>query len=62
MLNELTPVYKELPGFNESIQNCKQFSQLPQNCKNYINEIENICQCKVKMVGVGPARNQNIII
>lgn len=60
--NTLTPVYKELPGFNENISNCTKFEHLPLNCQLYIKEVENICKCKITMIGVGPNRDQNIII
>lgn len=61
-LSHLQPVYKELPGFSEPISNCKTFSQLPAPCQNYLNFIEKTCECKIDMVGVGPARSENIKI
>ncbi len=59
-LKDLTPVYEELPGFTENISKCKSYDELPKSCKYYINKVENLCECSVKMVGVGPSRNQNL--
>lgn len=59
-LDNLTPIYEDFPGFNEDISNCKNYDELPQSCKNYISRLEELCECPVKMVGVGPARSQNL--
>jgi adenylosuccinate synthase len=55
-----TPVYKELPGFNGDISVCKSFYELPKSARNYIIYLEEILECPIKMIGVGPARTQNI--
>lgn len=52
------PVYEEFEGFNEDISKCKTFDELPQACKKYIERLEEICDCKISMVGVGPDRTQ----
>ena len=59
-LDEITPIYEEMPGFSEDITNCKTIEELPTNCKKYILKIEELCGCKVEMIGVGPKRHQNI--
>ncbi|MEG0614353.1 MAG: adenylosuccinate synthase [Oscillospiraceae bacterium] len=56
------PIYEEIEGFGEDISACKNFSELPQACKNYIKRLEELCGCKVSMVGVGPSREQNLEI
>ncbi len=55
-----TPVYEELPGFDEDITGCKSFNELPATCKSYIARLEELCGCRISMVGVGPARTQNL--
>lgn len=59
-LAKCEPVYEEMPGWTEDITGAKSFADLPQNAKNYIARIEELCGCKVVMVGVGPNRAQNI--
>lgn len=61
-LENCKPVYEEFDGFDEDITSCKSFDELPIQCKNYINSLEKLCGCKISMVGVGPSRNQNLLI
>lgn len=60
-LKEITPIYEEMPGFEENIENCKTVEELPTNCKKYILKVEELINCKIKMIGVGAKRHQNII-
>lgn len=59
-LAECAPIYEEIEGFNEDISGCRTFEELPKACQNYILRLEELCECKVAMVGVGPARDQMI--
>ena len=62
-INELAhvkPVYIQMPGWTEDITAAKKLSDLPKNALAYIKKIEELTGCPVKMVGVGPAREQNI--
>lgn len=59
-LAECEPVYEEVEGFNGDLSKIKSFDELPQVCKDYIAKLEEVCECPVKMVGVGPARDQNL--
>ncbi len=54
------PVYEEFPGFSEDISGCRSFDELPEICRNYISRLEELCECPVSMVGVGPDREQVI--
>lgn len=59
-LAECSPVYKTIKGFDGDLGKCKTFDELPEGAKNYIYEIEKLIDCPIKMVGVGPGREQNI--
>lgn len=59
-LEQCVPVYEELPGFQEDISGCHSFDELPAAAKNYIARVEELLGCPVKMVGVGPARDQSL--
>ena len=59
-LEGCTPVYEEAEGFTEDISSCRSFDELPENCKKYIERLEELCDCPIKMVGVGPDRSQII--
>ena len=53
-------VYEELDGWMQDITQIKNYEELPENCKKYIEYIENKLNCNVSMVSVGPERSQNI--
>lgn len=60
-LEQCTAVLEELPGFGDGdISGARSFAELPQGCKDYIARLEEVCGCPVRMVGVGPARSQNL--
>ena len=60
-LEKCTPVYEEMDGWGE-ISHIRNYEELPQTVKNYISRIEELVGCKITMVGVGPNRDQNIVI
>lgn len=59
-LAKCEPIYEEMPGWEGDIGNARSFEELPENAKQYIRRIEELCDCRVTMVGVGPNREQNI--
>ena len=59
-LKMCTPIYEALDGFDEDISACKSRAELPSNALKYLKRIEELIECPITMVGVGPARTQNI--
>ncbi len=57
-LSDCKPVYEEFEGFTEDISGLTEYDQLPENCKKYIARLEEVCECRVAMVGNGPDRTQ----
>ena len=55
------PVYETVPGFSGDLSGCKSFEELPQACKDYIAYLEKQVGRPIKMVGVGPSRDQNLV-
>ncbi|MGR3741116.1 adenylosuccinate synthase [Companilactobacillus sp. DQM5] len=55
------PIYKELPGWTEDITNIKDYNDLPENTKKYIETIEDLTGAKIATISVGPNRNQTIL-
>ncbi len=55
------PIYEEMDGWNGDIGSIKNYEDLPENAKKYIARLEEICDVKVGMIGVGPGRDQNIV-
>ena len=61
LLEKCSPVYIEVDGWDENIEDVKEFEKLPNNAKKYINTIEQLTNVPVSMISVGPDRNQIII-
>lgn len=59
-LAQCKPIYEELDGWTEDISDAKDFYDLPIAAQNYVRRIEELCECKVSSIGVGPGRDQNI--
>ena len=55
------PVFKTLPGWKCDISGIKKYSDLPENCRKYIEFIEKQIGFKISLVSNGPAR-ENIIV
>lgn len=61
LLAKCTPIYEEMEGWKGDISKCKSYDELPENAKKYIARIEELCDVRVSMVGVGPNRTQNLV-
>ncbi len=59
---EFEPVYETFKGWKTDTTKCKNYSELPQNAKDYLRALENMLQTKIAIVSVGPDRNQTIFV
>ena len=59
-LNRAKPVYKSLPGWKCEIRGIKNYEDLPENCRNYIEFIEKEIETPITMVSNGPGRDEII--
>lgn len=60
-LAKCEPVYEELPGWEGDLSGITRYDDLPENAKRYIARIEQLADCRIASVGVGPGREQNLI-
>jgi adenylosuccinate synthase len=56
------PVYEYLDGWWEDISGCTTFDDLPKNAKSYIKTIEEMAGAPISAVGVGPRRDQTLLV
>ncbi|GAB2940072.1 adenylosuccinate synthase [Nonomuraea fastidiosa] len=56
------PVYEELPGWQEDISSAKSFEDLPPNAQAYVRAIEEMSGAPISAIGVGPGRDQTIVV
>ena len=59
-LAEYEPAYEELAGWNEDVTAIRSWKKLPQAAQEYIRLIEETAGLPVKMISVGPERDQII--
>lgn len=59
-LAKAKPVWKVLPGWKEDIRGIKNYDELPEKCRNYIETIEKELKVPITMVSNGPGRDEII--
>lgn len=59
-LEKAKPVYKVLPGWNCDIRGIRNYEDLPEACRNYIDTIEQEIQVPITLVSNGPGREEII--
>jgi len=60
-LNRAKPVYAKLPGWKCDIRGIKNYRDLPENCRGYIEFVEKEIGVKITMVSNGPGREDIIL-
>lgn len=54
--------YVTVPGWETSTENVREFADLPENAKKYVEKIEEVLDVPVKWIGVGKGRESIITI
>jgi adenylosuccinate synthase len=62
ILHSAIPEYEELPGFDTDIEGCRTEADLPPQARGYLNYIAEFVDVPIRLVGVGPDRDQVIWI
>ncbi|MBM4256314.1 MAG: adenylosuccinate synthase [Deltaproteobacteria bacterium] len=62
VLEQLTPIYEELPGWSEQLTDIRSLDALPANTRRYVERIEQLVNVPVKMISVGAGREETILI
>lgn len=58
---DIEPIYTELPGWNTDLTAMKSEDEFPEEFNNYLSFLENQLGVRIKIVSVGPDREQTII-
>ncbi len=61
-LSKVKPIYEVLPGWKKEISGCLSFSELPGETKDYLKFIAEKSGIKLKIISVGPNRNQTFFV
>jgi len=57
-----TPLYEMFQGWNEDISHCRSFDDLPKNAQVYVRALEEMSGAPFWAVGVGPGREQTVVL
>ena len=60
-LEQAKPVYEVLPGWKCDIRGIRTYEELPENCRRYVEFIEEQLGYPVTMVSNGPGRDDMIL-
>ncbi len=53
-----TPIYEELDGWTEDVTQVRKWKHLPKNAQKYLEKISAIAETPIKLVSLGPEREQ----
>ncbi|MFZ4505027.1 MAG: adenylosuccinate synthase, partial [Microbacteriaceae bacterium] len=56
------PIYENFPGWSDDITGARSFDDLPANAQRYVRAIEAISGARFSAIGVGPEREQIIVL
>lgn len=56
------PVYEYLDGWGEDISGCRTFGELPRNTQAYVRRLEELVRAPISGIGVGPSREQVVML
>jgi len=61
LLEQAKPVYEELPGWKEKLGDQREYKELPDNTRRYIERVEQLVGVETIAVSLGAERAQTIV-
>jgi len=58
--HKATPIYEDMPGWQEDISGITEAADLPQKAQDYVKALEEHSGVPISLIGVGPGRKQYI--
>ncbi len=62
VLENARPVYEEMPGWTQDIQDVRRLQDLPRNTLRYLRRLESLLGVPFCFVSLGPQREQTIVV
>jgi adenylosuccinate synthase len=62
VIHKVRPVYETMPGWGSDIEAASRLEDLPVAARDYVQFIQDFTGVHVSFVGVGPARDQTIVL
>jgi adenylosuccinate synthase len=60
-MDKVKPVFETMKSWKEDISGCRNYDDLPKECKAYIARIEELLGVEVVLVSVGPDEKQTLV-
>jgi adenylosuccinate synthase len=60
-LAQCSPIYEEMPGWEEDISQARKLDDLPKRAREYLNRIEELTEVPFSIISIGPGREQTIV-
>jgi adenylosuccinate synthase len=57
-----TPIYEYLDGWTDDISGARAFADLPPACQAYVRRLEELVGVRISGIGVGPGREQTVMV
>jgi adenylosuccinate synthase len=61
VLDKVTPEYRRVPGWKQPVHGAKEWADLPQAFKDYLNLLEDLTETHAVIVSTGVERNETIL-
>ena len=61
-LERCTPVYEDMPGWQESTVGVREHAKLPVAARAYLARIEGLCGVPIDLISTGPDREETIVL
>ena len=61
-LERCTPVYEDMPGWQESTVGVREHAKLPASARAYLARIESLCGVPIDLISTGPDREETIVL
>jgi adenylosuccinate synthase len=62
VLERVTPVYRTLPGWRDSVHGASDLGALPQTFLDYVRVVEDLAETRVAIISTGVEREETILI
>jgi adenylosuccinate synthase len=56
------PIYEYLPGWWEDLSDARTVDDLPAAARAYVDVLESMSGARISAIGVGPGRDQTVVV
>ena len=60
-IEDVNPTYVSMPGWKKPCAGIRDYEELDNNAKSYIERVESLCGAPIVMISTGPRREDTII-